>query len=114
MSLREKIAIKIVFVIENNFYLIDNNQIRKELIKMKKRYQKYIRYNDVMQLNIYKIRVSFINEFFDQNNDKEKRGLKNIVKIINEILENKTDDKIYNDIENDLEIINNYLYFKLL
>ncbi len=109
MSLREKQIIKIIFAIDNNLYLISDSQIRKSLIKIKRKYQHIIVYNDVMKLNIYKIRMSFINEFFYKNNNKEKRGLKNIVSIFNEILENKTDDRLYEEIENDLSIIKDYL-----
>jgi len=109
MSLKEKNIIKILFAIDNNLYLISNNQIKKSLIRIKRKYQKYVIYNDVMKLNIYKIRMSFINEFFYKKENKEKRGLNNIVNVFNEILDNKTDDKLYEDIENDLNIINYYL-----
>ena len=109
MSLREKQIIKIIFAIDNNLYLISDSQIRKSLIKIKRKYQHIIVYNDVMKLNIYKIRMSFINEFFYKNENKEKRGLNNIVNVFNEILYNKTNDKLYEDIENDLNIINYYL-----
>lgn len=110
MSLREKQAIKIIFAIDNNYYLIKDNQIKKELLKIKKRYQKYLIYNDVMQMNIYKIRMAFICEFFYKNKNKEKRGLNNIASVFNEILENKTNDIIYEEVENDLNIINYYLF----
>ena len=114
MSFTEKYAIQIVFAIDNNIYLIRNNELLNQLYIMKNKYNKYVHQNDVMNLNIYKIKKAFFDEFFYRNMSPEKRALKNIINTFNQAINDKTDNYFFEELEYDLNILQYYLYFKLL
>lgn len=105
MPFKEKDAIKIVFSIDNNIYLINDINIINYLYKIKEKYQKYIKNNSVMSLNLYKITRSFIEDFISKNDIPEIRGLNNIINTFKDILNNKKEDIFYEMVEEDLNTI---------
>ena len=109
MSLYEKCAIKIIFSIDNNYYLIQDKELKQLLKRIKVKYKKYLNHNDVMFLNIDKIRMAFIQEFSYNNINKEVKGLNNIIDTFNEILYYNNDNEFFKQVESDYILLNSYL-----
>ncbi len=109
MSWKEKSALQIIFVIDNNYYLISDKRLKRILKTMRNKYQKYITKVDVMAINWFKIKTAFWEEFYTKYQDKEKRGINNILHVMNNILISKTNDLFFNSVESDIILLNNYL-----
>ncbi len=109
MPLYEKYTTKILFSIDNNYYLIKDIKLQQFLKKMKVKYQKYLNHNDVMFLNIDKIRMAFIQEFSYNNVNKEIKGLNNIIDTLKEILYYDDGSNFFIQIESDYNLLNYYL-----
>lgn len=74
----EKIADRIIYLISDLSYNINNPKVYKIVFDIKKHYIKYLKINDVMNNNWYKIKKGFISSFFYKRKDNDLKILNKI------------------------------------